>query len=307
MTKNIAPLTLSLLKHIYIFHVCAKNLNFTKAANELFLTQSAISKSIKKLETNLKIELFIRNQNYIILSKNGENLFNNTKHLFQEVENNLKLLNNKNDGSDEITFSTVPSCPNFWLNEIISEFSQTHKRTKIKVNIFNGNFDASNVDNEITICCLKDPSELNKHYKYIKLFDEDLVPICRPSLKKKFSSTNELLKQAEIISHSSRENFWHNILSEHNLSLDETKNNFELEHYYMIIDTVKYNDFIGLAPKQYIKNLLKSNILTIAFDTNFKSPYSFYLCTNKNTLNSSNLRFIDWYQNKYSKQKEKVA
>ena len=58
-----------------VFYFCAKNSNFSKAAKELFVTQSSVSQSIKKLENEMNIKLFYRTGKNISLSKEGEILF----------------------------------------------------------------------------------------------------------------------------------------------------------------------------------------------------------------------------------------
>ena len=53
------------------FLTIVKHMNLTKAANELYITQSALSQSLSKLENELGIRLFYRDGNRLILSKEG--------------------------------------------------------------------------------------------------------------------------------------------------------------------------------------------------------------------------------------------
>ena len=55
-----------------IFYFTAVKLSFTKAADELYVTQSSVSQSIKLLETKLDTKLFIRNKKQIQLTSEGE-------------------------------------------------------------------------------------------------------------------------------------------------------------------------------------------------------------------------------------------
>ena len=134
MVENKPPLTLSLIRHVYVFYICAKHMNFTQAGNELLLTQSAISKSIKKLESALGVSLFIRNKNYIRLSLAGQTFFANTQCLCMELSEQISNTSFKSQ-NDTITFNTIPSCANYWLNEIVTEFSSNNQDIKIKINI----------------------------------------------------------------------------------------------------------------------------------------------------------------------------
>ena len=65
-----------------VFDTVAKRLNFTKAANELNITQPAVTKHIKEIELNLNIKLFERNGTKIKLTKAGEILLKYTEEIF---------------------------------------------------------------------------------------------------------------------------------------------------------------------------------------------------------------------------------
>lgn len=76
-----------------IFLSVASNLSFSKASEEIFLTQSAISQSIQKLEKILKHNLFIREGKRIILSDKGKQLFSylkNGEHFFKTAYSHLE-------------------------------------------------------------------------------------------------------------------------------------------------------------------------------------------------------------------------
>src|SRR5437870_6580002 len=57
------------------FEAAARNLSFTKAAAELFITQSAVSRQIKALEDHLGVALFERRARSLILTEHGEALY----------------------------------------------------------------------------------------------------------------------------------------------------------------------------------------------------------------------------------------
>ena len=67
------------LEYYRVFYVVAKNKNITQAANELVVSQPAVSKSIKALERDLGTTLFNRNKDGVILTSAGEVLFEKIK------------------------------------------------------------------------------------------------------------------------------------------------------------------------------------------------------------------------------------
>ena len=69
-----------------IFYHVALNGSFTRAANELMISQPAISRSIKTLEEQLNITLFVRNHDGITLSKAGKKIFEKVKIAMKQIE-----------------------------------------------------------------------------------------------------------------------------------------------------------------------------------------------------------------------------
>lgn len=69
-----------------IFYNVALNGSFTRAANELMISQPAISRSIKTLEEQLNITLFVRNHDGITLSKAGKKIFEKVKIAMKQIE-----------------------------------------------------------------------------------------------------------------------------------------------------------------------------------------------------------------------------
>ena len=66
-----------------VFYTVANRLSFTKASNELFITQPAVSKHIQELEEYYKIKLFDRNSSKITLTVAGDVLLKHTKNIFE--------------------------------------------------------------------------------------------------------------------------------------------------------------------------------------------------------------------------------
>ena len=69
------------------FYVVAKNKNMTKASEELFISQPALSQSIKKLEEQLNCTLFFRNNKGMELTKEGEALFDYITGAMLQINN----------------------------------------------------------------------------------------------------------------------------------------------------------------------------------------------------------------------------
>ncbi|MCC8365493.1 MULTISPECIES: helix-turn-helix domain-containing protein [unclassified Xenorhabdus] len=74
-------------KDLVNFIVVAKNKSINKATKELFITESPISRSLKKLEFSLGVKLFVRKSQGLILTEEGECLYNKVFSIYEELKN----------------------------------------------------------------------------------------------------------------------------------------------------------------------------------------------------------------------------
>lgn len=121
--------------YYHIFNAVARTGNISRASKELFISQPAISKAIKKLEDNLDTRLFIRNSRGVFLSEEGKILYEHTKNAFQEIEEGEAYLKKRNEmeiGQVRIGVSTT-LC-RFVLLPYLKSFVKEHPHIKIQIN-----------------------------------------------------------------------------------------------------------------------------------------------------------------------------
>ena len=115
-----------------IFYYVAKNNNITQAANELMVSQPAVSKSIKSLESDLNTILFNRNKDGVSLTNAGEILYNKIKkamELIISAEQDIDSINNMEYGT--INIGAGNTIMQRYLMPYIKEFH--HKYPNINV------------------------------------------------------------------------------------------------------------------------------------------------------------------------------
>lgn len=117
-----------------IFYYVAKNESITRAANELNISQPAISKQIKVLEEQIGIELFTRKRDGVSLTEAGEKIYNKIKNamdLIYSAEDDLKSLNNLESGS--INIGASKTIIHEYLMPYIKEFHKEHPNINIRI------------------------------------------------------------------------------------------------------------------------------------------------------------------------------
>lgn len=118
-----------------VFYYVAKNQSISRAANELSISQPAISKSIKTLEEQINTNLFIRKRDGVELTEAGETIYKKIKDgidLIYSAENDLKVLTNMDSGIINIGASKTI------LHEFLMPYIKSFhiKYPKINIRIF---------------------------------------------------------------------------------------------------------------------------------------------------------------------------
>ena len=118
-----------------VFYTVAKSGSLTKAAEELYISQPAVSRSIKQLETQLGVSLFTRTHRGMTLSAQGG------KVIFNEVERALSLLNEaenrieemKNSATGVIRIGASDTIFEYFLADKIVEFNERFPAVKFEL------------------------------------------------------------------------------------------------------------------------------------------------------------------------------
>ncbi len=124
-----------------VFYTVGLKLSYTKAANELFITQPAVTKHINELEQQLQTRLFNRNGNSISLTPSGEILMRYAQQIFKlytHLENDLAEINDVTNGNLHIGASTTLA--QYVLPRLLAMFKKTHPSIEIKLTNGNSEF-----------------------------------------------------------------------------------------------------------------------------------------------------------------------
>ena len=161
-----------------VFLAVANNLSFSKAAEELFISQPAVTKHIKELENQLGIALFLRKGNRISLTTAGNIVYNYTQQAFSlhtELEYKIGALKNNMKGKLRLGASSTIS--QYLLPQILADF---HSRFPgIEVSLNNGNsFDMEKMlaAGQIDIALVENHSS-KADFRYKKYIEDEIVAI----------------------------------------------------------------------------------------------------------------------------------
>ncbi len=183
---------------LQVFHAVAKRLNFTKAAEELFITQPAVTKHIREIENHFKLKLFERNGTKIRLTTAGETLLAHTEELFavyRNLEFEMNNLSQRHSGKLRIGASTTVA--QYVLPPVLASFHQKFTDIKVSLTINNTEQIEQALENKTIDLAIIEGQSKNTLFKYTEFIKDELVLVANanhPLSKKQAIKPEDLLK-----------------------------------------------------------------------------------------------------------------
>ncbi|WP_416304999.1 transcriptional regulator GcvA [Neptunicella sp. SCSIO 80796] len=166
------------LNSLRAFESAARHLSFTRAAEELYVTQAAVSHQIKTLEEHLGIKLFLRKNRSLLLTEEGQGYFLDIKDVFASLHDaTQRLLARGAKGT--ITVSLPPSFAAQWLVPRIHDFSKLHPDIDVRIKAVD--FDEGFLTDDVDVAIYYGRGKWPGLYSE-KLHTEFLTPMCSPLL-----------------------------------------------------------------------------------------------------------------------------
>ena len=276
------------------FYYVAKNKNITQAANELMVSQPAVSKSIKVLERDLDTILFNRNKDGVTLTNAGEILFNKIKkamELIISAEEDITSLNNMEHGT--INIGAGNTIMQRFLMPYIKEFHELYPNINVIVHtVVIPELIKRAQLGLVDIVFTHLPNDIPNNFNIIKikkLHDILVVNNNSPYLNKTITKND--LKNLPLVllpfDASNRKNF-NKFCIQNNIIINPL---MEIGNDLIIEDCASNGLGVGLVVKEYVKKQLNNKEL-FELKTKFTLPEKDLVCliesnrTNNNILNN---------------------
>ena len=172
MSRSIPP-----LNPLRAFEVAARHLSFTRAAEELFVTPSAVSHQVKTLEENLGVQLFIREAKTLVLTPAGTAYLPGVQMAFKQLADATHRLHSKDRPALKVNMP--PTFAVKWLIPRMDRFMQAHPDIDLKVSTSNHRIDFERDDFDLAIRYGR--GDYPGLYSRLCL-PVEVMPVCSPAL-----------------------------------------------------------------------------------------------------------------------------
>jgi LysR family transcriptional regulator, glycine cleavage system transcriptional activator len=201
MSRRLPP-----LNALRAFEAAARCGNFTRAAQELFVTQGAVSRHIGTLEDWLKVRLFERGRHGIQLTPPGQAYYSSVRAAFEQIEHGTRQLQQSPD-ERRLRIKLPPTFAIRWFIPRLARFHALHPEIDVQITTSHQRADFER--EEVDVSIHSEPSPPTGP-GYRRLFGETLLPVCAPGLLKRGPrlKTADDLAQHVLLCSMNRPNDW---------------------------------------------------------------------------------------------------
>ncbi|WP_297836290.1 LysR family transcriptional regulator [Pseudomonas sp.] len=274
------------------FEAAARHESFTKAAQELSITQGAICRQIAGLEDFLSVELFRRSRRGVKLTEAGLSYSRRVATQLDAVERDtLSVMGQQ--GANVIELAVVPTFGTQWLLPRLKDFQQ--RQPDVTVNLTNRTRPFLFADTDFDAAIYFGDADWSGTESH-RLMGENPVPVCSPHLLgDRDSLSAEEIAEYPLLQQTTRPYAWRQWFSALNLNIARDMTGPRYELFSMLAQAAMHEMGIALIPPFLIQRELAEKRLVIANSHALSSIKAYYLMVPERKVESASLHaFRDW-------------
>ena len=275
------------------FEAVTRHLSFTRAAEELNLTQSAVSKQVAQLEELLQHLLFRRVRRRLQLTPAGDLYLVEVRKILTQIEMSTHTLRSYGGETEVLRVSTPSTFGARWLIPRLKGWGIRHPHIHL---------DLCNEQQGDDL--LQGRSDLAFYFgqgsrpgtESLKLFGEELVAVCAPASLPSTALTDPTqLTDMVLLQNASRPQAWHEWFEHQGFCTDHSYHGPRFDTFYMCIRAAQVGCGVALLPRFLVEEELADGKLVIAWQHLMPSRDSYYLAYPEHSAGVPKVReFVSW-------------
>ncbi|QTD44839.1 LysR substrate-binding domain-containing protein [Ottowia testudinis] len=286
--------------YLRAFDAVARHLNFRLAAEEMALTQSAVSRQIQALEEEVGVPLFLRHTRAVELTVAGTQLLQAVAQALPRIDSTVRQIR-QSAGRRHVTVTTFASFASMWLIPRLEAFQRAHPDIDIRVEASDTSLDLDVADVDIAVRyapATRVPPSARR------LFGESVTPMASPWLLK---GGAPLKRHADVLQHTLIEASdaftphlewltWRRWLDTHGLARAQPKRWLSFNYAYQMTQAALSGQGIVLArPPLVAESLARGELVELFADARMVSPMAYWLLTAPRSAARAEVQaFADW-------------
>ncbi len=250
---------------LHTFEVTASHLSFTRAADDLHLTQGAVSHRIRHLEELLGFRLFIRMTRKLALTQEGERLLATLSRSLRQISDEIEDIREQ-DLRGLLHIGIAPTLAQLWLMPRLADFQRSWPSLNLKLKVRAGVVDFH--EEQVDLAIYYGNGRYADLYQE-RLMSERLLPVCSPEYARQLGCEGrpEQLAEAVFIHASESTDVqeamgeWRHWCRELGVDLPLEERTFSVNHYGLALMAAESGMGIAMGRETLVRPLLASGSL----------------------------------------------
>lgn len=268
------------------FEAAARLGSFHKAAEELHLTQSAISQQIRSLETFLEQPLFFRSGRSVALTDAGHDLYGTTQSMLQQLSVGIRRLEQYRK-PNQLVVNTTPAFARHWLLPRLGDFNRQHP--EIDLWLFTS-FEPPDMATQTIDLSIRDDLSAQAECSYHLLYNDQLYPAGHPDVLKQAPERRTTL-------HGEREMDWSHWVVQGGKDVGQRSNGLNFSDPGLLLDAVCAGHGIALVSRLLAMNARAQGLLQPLCEQQVRGAHWACLIHRDSERSPLTLSFSQWLQN----------
>lgn len=283
------------LSALRAFEAAARHLSFTRAAEELCVTQAAVSHQVRALEEEIGYALFNRHPRRVSLTEEGRILSQAASTAFAEIARGVDAMAQvANTGA--VNVSVSPSLAVKWLLPRLDDFRAKHPEIDVRISANDRLIDPvlEGVD-----VCIRYGSGNYPGLETTLLMKDVVYPVCSPALQKQLQTPADLAKvvllQDEMMIEDEKRPDWKKWFEAAGVSDRAKGERIKFSHAVMMIDAALAGQGVALGRSTLVADDLAQGRLVRPFEASFESAFAYWVAVPKGAVLGPKINaFLEW-------------
>jgi DNA-binding transcriptional LysR family regulator len=281
---------------IFAFEAAARHQSFTRAAQELNVSQPAVSQAVKQIETALGVKLFHRRHRAIVLTDAGERFYNDVSFGLKRILRSAERL--AAEGTEgHVTLSVSTAFAHYWMVPRLAQFRANNPDIEIRLQTTDRDIEIP--DNSSSLGVRRGLGNWDGYHSRL-LAREEIFPICSPSflaLSERPKSLEELAKAKLIhLDEPFRQRpTWSSWFRFHGYDYRDQGDGLRLNDYALVVQAAMAGEGIALGWRHIVELLIEQGFLMKTFDLSYAEDNHFFVIWPKSSMLSPQAeRLLEW-------------
>lgn len=281
------------IPELLAFEAVARHQNFSAAAEELCLTQGAISKQIRNMELTLGVSLFDRRRKRLVMTRQAKSILPSIVSILEQIAGAAYRIISSGNGENTLSLHIFSTFSSRWLIPRLPRFIEKNPDVRISLTTVFQPFSFENSDCDIAI-----------HYgaavwpdgQLFHIFDETIVPVCSPAYREHMQlKAAKDVARANLIQLTTRPALWEFWFAEVGVDVESPFHGNVFDQFNATIEAAVAGLGVALVPSIFVERELAEGELCIVTEEKIRSRGAYYVVTPTEKAHDPLItRFIRW-------------